>query len=206
VQGSGEVTDPTRSDGSLRNLLQLEKDIVVGLADRLGYTLSEAERRAILENGTQNLAAFLAYSRALEAEDRGDYQAAAQYYQQAVRADPGFTQARDGLSATVVATEVETADPAEAPVLAGGAEVVEQQLGTVAEAVTTAEPVSSALTNSVTDLVPMPIEVTSAMGQGSTAGSNTNGAVGTTTAQPPPPSVVPPATVIGTIRIIFRLP
>jgi hypothetical protein len=204
VQGSGEVTDPTRSDGTLQDLLRLEKDIVVGLADRLGYTLSEAERRAILENGTQNLAAFLAYSRALEAEDRGDYQAAARYYQQAVRSDPGFTQARNGLSATVVATEVETADASETPVLAGGVEAAEQQLGSVAEE--SADVASSTLTTTIMDLAPVAIEQTTAMGQGSTTGSNTNGAVGTTTAQPPPPSVVPPATVIGTIRIIFRLP
>jgi hypothetical protein len=34
----------------------------------------------------------------------------------------------------------------------------------------------------------------------------TQTAVNTTTNQPPPPSVVPPATVSGVIRIVFRLP
>ena len=54
----------------------------------LGYQLSEAERRSILANGTQNLAAFMAFSQGLVAEDAGDYSRAAAYYGQAVRSDP----------------------------------------------------------------------------------------------------------------------
>ncbi len=77
VRATGEVTAPEASAGRLRDLLQMEKEIVVGIANQLGYVLSEAERRMILENGTQNLTAFLAYSRGLLAEDLGDYSAAA---------------------------------------------------------------------------------------------------------------------------------
>ena len=69
VQGSGEVGDAGQANGTLRGLLAMEKDLVVQLVGRLGYTLSEAERRSILDNGTQNLQAFLAYSRGLLAED-----------------------------------------------------------------------------------------------------------------------------------------
>jgi tetratricopeptide (TPR) repeat protein len=204
VRGTSEVTDPTRAQGGLRDLLRLEKDLVVGLAERLGYTLSDAERQAILENGTENLTAFLAYSRALDAEDRGDYQAAAGYYRQAVQADPGFTQAREGLSATAMVPDVQLADATEVAVLAGEGDIGEVA-DAAAEAVGTVDPLTSALENTATDLAPMTIEQTTGMGQGSTTG-NTNGSMGTTTAHPPPPSVVPPATVIGTIRIIFRLP
>jgi hypothetical protein len=204
IRGTSEVTDPTRTQGGLRDLLRLEKDLVVGLAERLGYTLSEAERTAILENGTQNLAAFLAYSRALEAEDRGDYQAAAAYYREAVQADPGFTQARDGLSATAMVPDVQLADATDAPVLAGEGEIGVAEAATQAPE-TAVDPTTSALETTATDLAPTTIEQTTAMGQGSTTG-NTNNSTGTTAAQPPPPSVVPPATVIGTIRIIFRLP
>jgi len=202
VRGTSEVSDPTRTQGGLRDLLRLEKDLVIGLAERMGYTLSAAERQAILENGTQNLAAFLAYSRALEAEDRGDYQAAAGYYREAVQADPGFTQARDGAAATGMVPDVQLADATQAPVLAG-----EGTIAQVAEAipVETIDPVTSQLETSAVDLAPTTIEQTTSMGQGSTTGT-TNTATGTTASQPPPPSVVPPATIIGTIRIIFRLP
>jgi len=192
VQGTGEVTSPTETQGRLRDLLRLEKDIVVGLADRLGYRLSEAERTAILENGTQNLTAFLAYSRGLEAEDRGDYAQAARYYQAAVQADPGFRQARQGFQATSAAPTVEAAGPAETPVLA--AEEPATVLGELGEQVT------NALGTTVADLAPTTVEQVTAIT------TPTQAAVTTTTAQPPPPSVVPPATVTGTIRIVFRLP
>lgn len=85
VQGTGEVTAPEAVTGRFRDLLRLEKDLIVALSARLGYQLSEAERRTILENGTQNLAAFLAYSRGLLAEDAGDFQRAAAYFSDAVR-------------------------------------------------------------------------------------------------------------------------
>jgi tetratricopeptide (TPR) repeat protein len=192
VQGTGEVTSPAATQGRLRDLLRLEKDIVVGLADRLGYRLSDAERTAILENGTQNLTAFLAYSRGLEAEDRGDYGQAARYYQAAVQADPGFRQAREGFQAATAAPGVQAAGAAEAPVLAS-----QTAASAVAEFV---EPVSTALGNTVTDLAPTTVEQVTAIT------TPTQAAITTTTAQPPPPSVVPPATITGTIRIVFRLP
>jgi tetratricopeptide (TPR) repeat protein len=202
VSGTSEVSDPARTQGGLRDLLRLEKDLVVGIAQRLGYTLSEAERQAILENGTQNLAAFLAYSRALAAEDRGDYAAAAGFYRQAVQADPNFSQAQEGLSATQMAPEVQVATAAEAPVLAGEGEIAQ-----VAEELPleTVDPVTSALETTTIDLAPTTTELVATTSGGGT-GTNTNTATGTTAATPPPPSVVPPATVIGTIRIIFRLP
>jgi len=198
VQGSGEVTDPTRTGGSLKDLLRLEKDLVIGLAERLGYTLSEAERQAILENGTQNLTAFLAYSRALEAEDRGDYQAAAQYYGQAVRADPSFRQARTGLSAAAAAPQVQASAPADVTVLAS------EDVG--AAETGPADPTLGALGSTVSDVAATTAEQANSQGSGSTTESTGTNGAGGTTFNPPPPAVVPPATVIGTIRIIFRLP
>ena len=196
VLGTGEVSAPARTQGRLRDLLNMEKELVVGLATGLGYSLSEAERQAILENGTRNLTAFLAYSRALEAEDRGDYQAAARYYQAAVRADPSFRQARDGYASSSGSETALSSSAADAPVLAG------QDMAPPASEFT--EPMGTALGSTVTDLSPTTSETTNAIaGTSSNAGTT---ATTTTTSTPPPPSVVPPATVIGTIRIVFRLP
>jgi tetratricopeptide (TPR) repeat protein len=195
--GSGEVTTPATATGRLKDLLKMEKDVVVGLAGRMGYTLSEAERRAILENGTQNLAAFLAYSRALEAEDRGDYRTAADHYAEAARLDPGFTAAREGFEAATAAPDVATAAPSEVTVQ--GAEPVRSPLpGGVAETA-----IGAAVGATRDDLNPTRVEQINAIGGG---GEPTRTAMGTTNAQPPPTSVVPPPTATGTIRIVFRLP
>lgn len=190
--GTGEVSAPASATGRFRDLLRLEKEIVLGLASRLGYTLSEAERRAVLENGTSNLAAFLAYSRALDAEDRGDYSAAAAYYGEAVRRDPGFQAAREGYQAATAAPEVQGAAAGEVTVLAAATSEdagVPDLGGTL----------GSALDNTLHDIAPSQAEQITSITE------TTQQAVTTTTAQPPPPSVVS-STLIGTIRIIFRLP
>lgn len=82
--------------GPLARLFDLEKDLVFALFDNLGIELAPAEREAINRRPTQNLQAFLAYSRGLEAEDRGDFQSAEQAYQEAFRLDPGFRAAERG--------------------------------------------------------------------------------------------------------------
>jgi len=186
--GSGEVTTPAAATGRLKDLLTMEKDVVVALAGRMGYTLSEAERRAILENGTQNLAAFLAYSRALEAVDRADYGTAAAQYGEAARLDPGFAAAREGFEAASAASDAATADPSEVTVLA--AKPPQTALPAVQGTV-------AAVGSTTSDLMPTHVEQINAIG-----GEPTQLAVGTTTAQPP----LLTAPQIGIIRIVFRLP
>lgn len=101
----------------LRALFDIEKAVVLELLDKLGITLTPAERVAISERPTRDLTAFLLYSRGLEAEDRGDFTAAAQAFQQATRLDPGFRAAADhaatsqaaGAAVGVPATDVAVA-------------------------------------------------------------------------------------------------
>jgi hypothetical protein len=192
VLGSGEVSGPAQAQGRLRDLLRMEKELVVGVAAGLGYTLSEAERTAVLENGTQNLSAFLAYSRALEAEDRADYAVAARYYQAAAQADPSFRQARDGFSSSTAAQNAQSTTAADAPVLAS-----QEEPAPVTDFEETA---GGVLKSATTDIAATQSEVATGM----TGGPNP-GTEGGTAVDPPPPAVVPP-TFIGTIRIVFRLP
>src|SRR6266550_4298664 len=77
VRGDGTVRTGAQVNGNFKQLLDLEKQLVFGLATELGIQLTEAERQRILRQGPKNLAAFLAYSQGLEALDRGDYRAAA---------------------------------------------------------------------------------------------------------------------------------
>ncbi|MFB6230029.1 MAG: CsgG/HfaB family protein [Salinibacter sp.] len=100
----------TRS-GALEELFRLEREIVFGVVDRLGVELSPKERRQIERAPTRNLQAFLAYSRGLEAEARGNYGAAAEAFRRAHELDPDFSRAADkqeeaaGLSAAGGRTE-----------------------------------------------------------------------------------------------------
>jgi tetratricopeptide (TPR) repeat protein len=189
VQPSGEVTSPQAATGRLRDLLKLEKAIVVGLSTQLGYQLSEAERRRILENGTQNLAAFLAYSRGLEAEDAGDFQRAAAYFGEAVRADPKFSAARQSYQSASVAPAVQSAPPTQAATTSAPLEPVSpaidnQLLGAAQEI---------APTQAEHDQPEGPPEQASTVTQASQP-SATVTVLGT------------PTTSTATIRIIFRLP
>jgi hypothetical protein len=191
VIGSGEVTAPASATGRFRDLLQLEKEIVVGLAARLGYTLSEAERRAVLENGTANLAAFLAYSRGLEAEDRGDYAAAAGHYAEAVRRDPGFQAAREGYQAATSAAVAQTTTTVDAVVLAS--EPAPEPEAPVAA------PPDNAMNATIGDIASTQAEQTTAIANQSTPPPTSQ-----PLAQPPPATITQNLT--GTIRIVFRLP
>jgi TolB-like protein len=107
----------------LQALFDIEKAVVFQLLDKLGITLTPAERVAISERPTRDLQAFLLYSKGLEAQDRGDFVAAAQAFQRAAGIDPGFRAAsqqaatsQDAQAATAApATDIATPLPATGP-------------------------------------------------------------------------------------------
>jgi tetratricopeptide (TPR) repeat protein len=107
VQATGTASDP------LQRLFDMEKDVVMQLVQRLGITLSPAEQRALSERPTADLQAFLAFSRGLEAEDRGDFQAAQANYNQAVARDPNFRAARDRQTEMTRLSTIEAMPPAD---------------------------------------------------------------------------------------------
>ena len=109
VTGTGVVRPVDQVTGPFPKLLDLEKQVVFDLAAQLGFALTQAEREQILRQGPKNLAAFLAYSRGLEAMDRGDYGAAARHFKSAARADPSFQAARDGQQTATAAPAVQQA-------------------------------------------------------------------------------------------------
>ncbi|HWA15132.1 MAG TPA: CsgG/HfaB family protein [Gemmatimonadales bacterium] len=78
----------------LQELFTVEKQILFRLVEQMGITLTPADRRALSERPTADLQAFLAYSRGLESEDRGDWAAAASNFSTAVARDPNFRAAK----------------------------------------------------------------------------------------------------------------
>jgi TolB-like protein len=100
------VASGTASD-QLQQLFAMQKQVLMGMIQQMGITLSPAEQRALSERPTADLQAFLAYSRGLEAEDRGDWKGAEAGYSAAVARDPNFRAAKDKQAAaqTVAATQ-----------------------------------------------------------------------------------------------------
>jgi TolB-like protein len=89
VVATGSASD------QLQQLFGMEKQVLSGIIQQMGITLSPAEQRALSERPTADMQAFLAFSRGLEAEDRGDWSAAAQHFAAAVARDPNFRAAKD---------------------------------------------------------------------------------------------------------------
>ncbi len=96
---SAGVAASTNNHDALNRLFDLEKQVVLSIFTNLGIQLSDQERAAIAQRPTQNLQAFLAYSRGLEAEDRGDYAGARDAFGEAAGLDPSFRAAAQGAGA-----------------------------------------------------------------------------------------------------------
>lgn len=91
--GTAGVAAAAGTQDVLDRLFDLEKELVLAIFNNLGIQLSDAEREAVNQRPTQNLQAFLAFSQGLEAEDRGDFVAAQQFFTQAQQLDPNFQAA-----------------------------------------------------------------------------------------------------------------
>jgi TolB-like protein len=82
--------NPASAALELNRLFDIEKVLVRQIFENMGIQLTDAERAAIDQRPTESLAAFLAWSRGLGAEDRGDFAAAQGFFNEAVRIDPSF--------------------------------------------------------------------------------------------------------------------
>jgi tetratricopeptide (TPR) repeat protein len=94
---TGELREAVTATASLDAILPAEKELAFRLLDQLGVILSPAERSAVEQLPTKNIAALLAYSRGVRFELEGRYPEAKQEYQHAVQLDPGFQQAQEHL-------------------------------------------------------------------------------------------------------------
>ena len=95
TQDSQTVGAGMTQNGALEQLFSLEKTLVFDTFRDLGVTLTPAERQDVDRRPTQSLAAFLAYSRGLMADDRGRLDEAARFFDNARALDPGFAAAAE---------------------------------------------------------------------------------------------------------------
>lgn len=92
---SAELLQLEPRSEALRNLFLAQKAVVFDLVSRLGVELTAAERQQIEFIPTQNLQAFLAFSRGLQEEDGDNFALAAQSFAEAAALDPSFTRAAE---------------------------------------------------------------------------------------------------------------
>ena len=84
IEASGGAGD------KLNRLFALQKSVVLDLVGQMGIPLTPSERRALSERPTEDLQAFLAFSRGLQAEESGDYRSATRLFAWAADRDPAF--------------------------------------------------------------------------------------------------------------------
>jgi len=87
--------DADRFSGILENIFTIEKDVVMGILEQLGITLSSAEQALVMQMHTKNFNAFMAYCYGLDLMDQGRYSAAVTRFQEAIALDPNFKLAQN---------------------------------------------------------------------------------------------------------------
>lgn len=88
-----EVRGSISVGATIDDILAAEKELVLALFDQLGVDLTPAERAAVEQRPTRNLAALLAYSRGVRHEVYGRYDLAVEEFGRALDLDPSFDQA-----------------------------------------------------------------------------------------------------------------
>lgn len=167
VGAGGERADVQDAAGSLRSLLELEKELALSLAERLAGPLTPAERQRILDNGPTSVDAFLRWADGLVLEDRGDFAAAANAYRAAARIDPGFVEAREQATAAAAAVTVIGRSPSEVATLGSAASQAASEV---------AQPgLDLALRSAILDVASLGPEIATGLGPGP-RGTQTPGA------------------------------
>lgn len=91
---AGTVEDVVTADAPLSRIIDAEKSLALLLFDRLGVALTPAQRVAVEQRQTTQLAALVAFGRGAQADVRGDAAGATAAFAEAVRVDASFTAAR----------------------------------------------------------------------------------------------------------------
>jgi TolB-like protein len=81
--------------GGLDDFFRLQKEVVFAFLQANGIELTKTEMEEISFIPTQNLQAFLLYSRGLVQEDAGNYKQAETYFNDAISNDPQFNAAKN---------------------------------------------------------------------------------------------------------------
>jgi TolB-like protein len=90
----GTVQDLLVAEAPINQIIDAEKSLALLVFERLGITLTPAERERVERRQSMQLAALVAYGRGAQSDARGDAQGAIANYREAVRLDASFSDAR----------------------------------------------------------------------------------------------------------------
>ncbi len=193
---TSEASGTANAENSLERLFDLEKEIVFGVIERLGITLTPAERQSIEQRPTRSVQAFLAYSRGLEASDAGRLDEARSFFDNARSIDPGFGAA---LSAAQGAQAAQAGSALSSPTieasLVGSAEGKVVEAATTGAVVINSDLLGSTLQQALADVNPSGADLIG----GQTGASGRDGSTQTT-------GVDQPSTRAGTVTIKIQRP
>ncbi len=104
------------ANGSLDEIFDLEKKILFAMIDQLKISLTEDQKTALKKPLTTNFKALYYFSKGIDSSDRGNYQLAQIYYNQAVAADPQLKAASSARN-ELIRMKLAPAKPREAAVV-----------------------------------------------------------------------------------------
>jgi len=91
---AGTVQDLVHADAPLDRIIDAEKALALLLFERLGITLTPAQRLSIEQRQSTQLTALVAYGRGVQAEAKGDAAGSIAAFEEASRLDAAFSAAR----------------------------------------------------------------------------------------------------------------
>ena len=94
--------------GNLQDLFTIQKEIVFAFLQKNGIELTQSEKESIAYIPTQNLQAFLSFSKGLLQEDAGNFNEASSFFQKAVEIDPHFNVSKSKLNSSISISKVNT--------------------------------------------------------------------------------------------------
>ena len=97
---TSEQKSMVNTSGNLKDLFELQKRVVFSFLDKNGIELTQEEKEDIAYIPTQNLEAFLSYSKGLVQEDAGNFKEAESFFKNAVEIDPNFNAAGGKVEST----------------------------------------------------------------------------------------------------------
>lgn len=105
----GTVQDVVSAEAPFDRVIEAEKQLALLLFERLGITLTPAQRAQVEQRQTTQLNALVAYGRGVEAETRGDAVGATAAFEEASRLDAAFAAARTQATASAPASSAQRA-------------------------------------------------------------------------------------------------
>jgi len=147
-----------RATFPLGEIFDLEKELVGEILVDLGITPTPQQRVALTRRPTQNVQAFLAYSRGLVASDAGRLEEAANFFDNARSLDPGFGAAAARATQSRAALQGQAVTPA---IIEAGVSGTEGQVVSAAERGSLAsarDAIGSTLANAIADINPSPAD------------------------------------------------